>query len=116
MITPQHIIDAADIAKLRAEGFVIVPREATKAIVDAGYCASAGRLGDDASLSIAYREMVKTAEIELIYEHYEHRRATQALEHLPAQSLERIPSMSSPPKFGADLTMTADEVLKLTRG
>jgi hypothetical protein len=91
----QHILSAADIGKLRAAGFAVVPREATEAMANAGVeqLYSAG----DASMGAAYRAMVEAAEAELIHAH-----TTQALEHLA--------------QIGAVPTMGADEVLKLTRG
>jgi|WetSurMetagenome_2_1015567.scaffolds.fasta_scaffold00191_45 hypothetical protein len=90
MITPDHILSAADIAKLRAAGFAVVPCEATEAIVNA--CGD--QLDNGASLYAAYRAMVDAAE--LIHEH-----AAQALENLKQNGIEP--------------TMTADEVLKMTR-
>jgi hypothetical protein len=73
MTTPDHILSAADIAKLRAAGFAVVPHNATAAIVDAG----GDKLDNGASLYAAYRAMVAAAEAELIHAH-----TTQALEHL----------------------------------
>jgi hypothetical protein len=70
MITPEHIISAHDIAKLRAAGFAIVPREATEAMHASGYYQR--YIG--APLLVVYRAMVDAAEAELIHQH-----TTQAL-------------------------------------
>jgi 1,2-phenylacetyl-CoA epoxidase PaaB subunit len=92
LITPDHILSAADIGKLRAAGFAVVPREATKAVANAGY----DRLDAGHSLWTIYATMIAAAEAELIHAH-----TTQALDHLA--------------QIGVVPTMGADEVLKLTR-
>jgi hypothetical protein len=92
MTTTEHIIDPSAIGKLRAAGFAVVPREATATIVNAG----GDQLDRGWSLYAAYRAMIAAAEAELIHAH-----TTQILDHLA--------------QIGAVPTMTADEVLKLTR-
>jgi hypothetical protein len=87
------VITKSLMRRLKTAGFAVVPRNATAAIVDAG----GDHLDNGASLYAAYRAMVAVAEAELIHAH-----TTQALDHIA--------------QIGAVPTMSADEVLKLTRG